>query len=443
MMKKKNIYFWILIILMIIVIVTSVLFLTRSPKITNIIFSEEISENETQVMTIEFTKYNPFKVQCKINDEEWIDSKDNKCVYEVKTGGYNIELKNLFNIVSTTENVVINGIKSIALESEKIYLALDETMKLNTIIETVGNADTSLIWNTSNSEIVSVENGEITGLKTGEANITVYSKNNKSYTTRIIVTDLIKPMILNDNKTVVPCNVYTEEEAAILDDILKTRIEMKGEGTRAALIETIRFLTLSFEYKIPYFFENGRLKNYATIRYVDGEGRYYKKGLYLSESKKTDILASFAGPSIWGCPLTNYDDSYGWGIGVKYPNGLDCSGFVTWALFNAGIDIGDIGAGIAFEVNDLSDVGEMHELTYEFANSGNFKVGDIIARDGHTALIAGIDEEYIYIAESLLKGVRIEKFSYKDKNSKLYRLYGYINKLDNIYNSDGLYENMW
>ena len=165
--------------------------------------------------------------------------------------------------------------------------------------------------------------------------------------------------------------------------------------------------------------------------------------MYISESKKENILASFVGPALWGCPLTNYDNSYGWGIGVKYPNGLDCSGFITWAFLNSGIDVGDIGAGVAYGVKDMSDYGEMHELTYEYANKKEYKVGDIIARDGHTAVIAGIDDEYIYIAESLLKGVRMEKFSYKDKNSKLYRLYGYINTLDNVYKSDGIYEDMW
>ena len=179
------------------------------------------------------------------------------------------------------------------------------------------------------------------------------------------------------------------------------------------------------------------------MHYVDGEGRYYNKGLYLSNSKKSNIKASLAGPSIWGCPLTNYDTSYGWTYKGKYPNGLDCSGFISWALYNAGIDVGDIGSGVTQGQDDISDLGEMHELTYEFANSDKYKVGDIIARDGHTAMIAGKDDENIYIAESLLKGVVIEKFSYKNKNSKLYKLYGYINTLDGLYKSDGDYENMW
>ena len=108
-------------------------------------------------------------------------------------------------------------------------------------------------------------------------------------------------------------------------------------------------------------------------------------------------------------------------FGAKYPNGLDCSGFVSWVFLNAGLDIGDIGSGVTEGADDISDIGVMHELTYEYANNGDYKVGDIIARDGHTALIAGKDDEYIYIAESLLKGAVMEKFSYKDRNSKLYK----------------------
>ena len=439
-MKKKT---WIISILVFIIILLIAGYLCNPPQIKKINLSDEISEKDTKQMIIEIKTNNPFITKCRINKGKWVNAKNNKCYFDVKTDTYEIEVKNLFNVIKVKENIVVNGVKSIALESKKIYLALGEKLKLHTIIKTVGEADETLKWKSFNNDIVSVEDGIITGNKVGTAKIAVYAKNNREYETEIIVTDLIVPMEINNKKKTVPCNHYTEEEAAILDDILKTRIETKGEGTRAALIEAIRFLTLSFEYKVPYFFESGRLANYGTIKHVDGEGRYYKKGLYLSESKKKDITATFVGPAIWGCPLTNYDDTYGWGFGVKYPNGLDCSGFVTWALLNSGIDVGDIGAGITPGVKAMNDVGETHQLTYSYVNKKEFKVGDIIARNGHTALIAGIDDEYIYIAESLLKGVRIEKFSYKNKNSKLYTQYSYINTLDEVYNGDGIYNNMW
>lgn len=439
---KKIRWIFITIVILITIGVLS-LFLFTKPKITKIKLSDTLNENDTKTMTVYVSSINPFSTKCKINDGKWINAKFGKCKFDVKSGSYDIKVKNLNNETRKIEDIDVSGIKSFELEGEKTYLALNETMKLTKILDYVGNPDTSINWSSDNKDIVEVNDGKVTGKKVGEANITAITSDGKKDTIKVIVTDVIVPRKVDMNKKKITCHYYSEEEASLLDDILKTRIENKGLKTRAALIEAIRFMALSLEPKIPYFFENGRLEPYGRMHFVDGEGRYYHKGLYLSENKKEDIEASFAGPAIWGCPLTNYDTSYGWTWGAKYPNGLDCSGFITWALYNAGFDIGDIGSGVTEGQADVSDLGEMHELTYEFANSGDFKVGDIIARDGHTAMIAGMDEENIYIAESLLKGVVIETFSYKNKNSKLYKLYGYINTLDEFYESDGNYENMW
>lgn len=66
---------------------------------------------------------------------------------------------------------------------------------------------------------------------------------------------MIRKPELDDKKKFLPCHAYTEEEAHIIDEALRTRVLNKGEGTRAALIETIRFMTLSFKYKVSYFYE--------------------------------------------------------------------------------------------------------------------------------------------------------------------------------------------
>jgi len=441
--KTKNKKIIIIIIVLTITTILLSILLFSKPKITKIKLSTELNKDNTKTMTVYITSINPFTTKCKINNKKWTNVKFGKCKFNVTSGTYNIKVKNINKIIEKKEYIDVSGIKSFELEGEKTYLALNETMKLTQIMDYVGKPDLSIKWSSDNEDIVTVKDGKVTGIKVGEANITAITSDNKKDMIKVIVTDVIVPRKIDMKKKKISCHEYTEEEAKLLDEILKTRIENKGLKTRAALIEAIRFMPLSLENKIPYFFENGRLEPYGKMNYVDGEGRYYKKGMYLSDSKKDEIIKSFAGPSIWGCPLTNYDTSYGWTWGAKYPNGLDCSGFITWALFNAGFDIGDIGSGVTTGQADVSDLGEMHELTYEYANSGKFKVGDIIARDGHTAMIAGIDDENIYIAESLLKGVVIETFSYKNKNSKLYKLYGYINTLDNFYESDGNYQNMW
>ena len=334
-----------------------------------------------------------------------------------------------------------DGVKSIKFKVDTFYLAIGESEKLNYDIES-SKDDYKLTWSSENEDIVSISDGKIVGVNLGTSVVTLKSESGKKAEVSVTVTDLIRKPELDDKKKFLPCHAYTEEEAHIIDEALRTRVLNKGEGTRAALIETIRFMTLSFKYKVSYFYENGRMHE-SGVRKADGEGRYYHKGLYLSEDKFKDIKASHKGPAIWGCPLTNLQDHNRYKPGAKMPNGLDCSGFVTWSLYNSGLDVGDIGAGINDRHKDMSDVGEMHSLTYEYANSGDYKVGDVIARWGHTALIAGKDSEYLYIAESLLKGVRIEKVSYKNPNSSLYKYYAYINKMDKEYSKNDDYMDMW
>lgn len=334
-----------------------------------------------------------------------------------------------------------DGVKSIKFKVDTFYLAIGESEKLNYDIES-SKDDYKLTWSSENEDIVSISDGKIVGVNLGTSVVTLKSESGKKAEVSVTVTDLIRKLELDDKKKFLPCHAYTEEEAHIIDEALRTRVLNKGEGTRAALIETIRFMTLSFKYKVSYFYENGRMHE-SGVRKADGEGRYYHKGLYLSEDKFKDIKVSHKGPAIWGCPLTNLQDHNRYKPGAKMPNGLDCSGFVTWSLYNSGLDVGDIGAGINDRHKDMSDVGEMHSLTYEYANSGDYKVGDVIARWGHTALIAGKDSEYLYIAESLLKGVRIEKVSYKNPNSSLYKYYAYINKMDKEYSKNDDYTDMW
>lgn len=334
-----------------------------------------------------------------------------------------------------------DGVKSIKFKVDTFYLAIGESEKLNYDIES-SKDDYKLTWSSENEDIVAISDGKIIGVNLGTSVVTLKSESGKKAEVSVTVTDLIRKPELDDKKKFLPCHAYTEEEAHIIDEALRTRVLNKGEGTCAALIETIRFMTLSFKYKVSYFYENGRMHE-SGVRKADGEGRYYHKGLYLSEDKFKDIKASHKGPAIWGCPLTNLQDHNRYKPGAKMPNGLDCSGFVTWSLYNSGLDVGDIGAGINDRHKDMSDVGEMHSLTYEYANSGDYKVGDVIARWGHTALIAGKDSEYLYIAESLLKGVRIEKVSYKNPNSSLYKYYAYINKMDKEYSKNDDYTDMW
>lgn len=429
---------------------TTFIIIYGSPKIKSVNISSDINGDNTRTITM--TIHNPFQmpVQCAISEKEevsdelkWIKSYDNKCTFNVNSGSYYLFIKDKHGKVYKlkTDKVKIDKILDLALNTEFIYLTLGETYQISGEVTSIGEVDKNLTYTSNNEEIVVVDNGLVTPVGNGETEIVVKTSSDLEKKVKVIVTDLYKKASQDNNTVKLPCKIYNDEEAQRIDSILEYKINQAGYKTRGAVVAAARFIVLEFPYRVPYFFENGRLNNYDGKNYVDGEGRYYKKGMYLSESKFSYIKASFAGPVIWGCPLMNYQDEYGYVPYQKYPNGLDCSGFVTWTLYNAGFDVGDSGAGDTYRDDDIGDLGEKHELTKDFVYNGSYKVGDLIGRDGHIAIIAGLDDENIYIAESLVGGVVIKEFA---KNGyQLYNLYGFINTMDEVYEEEGIYTNMW
>lgn len=421
-------------------------------KIDSIIISDAINDDNTK--TIEIKINNPLnkKIYCLISenseltgtDTNWIEEKKDKCSFNVNAGKFYIYIKDeKGNIIKEkTNQVKINKILDLTVNTSKIYLTLGETYQLSSEITSIGEVNEEITYTSLDNNIVTVENGLVTPITNGTTKIAVSTTNNIVKEVDVIVTDLYKKASQDNNKNKLPCGIYTKEQNDMLDDILKFKVrEAGGERTRGAVVATSRFLVLEFPYRVNYFFENGRLNNHDGGNYVAGEGRYYKKGLYLNKDRFQYLEAISYGPATWGCPLTNWQDEYGYKPGVKYPNGLDCSGFVTWVLYNAGLDVGDSGAGDTYRDDDIGDLGVHNELTKEFVLNGSYKVGDLIGRDGHIAIIAGIDDEKIYIAESLVGGVVIKEFA--KNGTELYNLYGFINNMDEYYIGEGNYTNMW
>lgn len=326
---------------------------------------------------------------------------------------------------------------------DKLYLAVNEKKEINPDVKVIGDGF-DISYKSKDKKVVSVNKNKVAGKKRGKTKLEIYVNDNKAGEIDVEVTDLIvkRPKKFDKSKPYLPCKKYTLEESKKLDDILKTKIEnVGGYGTRAAVVEAMRFLLLDFRYRIDYFFENGRLV--GGVNYVDGEGRYYHKGLYLHSSKFNDIKKSLSGPAIWGCPLRNFEDYPPKFIEGGYnSNGLDCSGFVSWTIYNGGFDVGDRGAGDSLEDDtELNDVGEKVKLTDELMNSGKVKAGDILGIWGHIAIIIGIDDDNVYVAESLWTygGVVINTY---DKD-KLDDKFVQVVLMDDIYKEGGLYTDMW
>ena len=213
-----------------------------------------------------------------------------------------------------------------------------------------------LKYTIDNTDIISFDKGVISSNNAGNSKLLI-TNDEEVITLNITVTDLLEKANINNNKSYLRCHSYSDEEAALLDKYLEYRINEKGYLTRAGALEAVRFLTLNFPFRLKYFYENGRLdRSNSFFDYVDGEGRYYHKGLYLTDNKVSDLKATLRGPQPWGCPI--YNDT----TKTNNPNGLDCSGFMTWALVNAGYDPGDVGAG-RNNYNDITDIGDLVEFT--------------------------------------------------------------------------------
>lgn len=374
------------------------------------------------------------------SDIKWVNASDNKCMFLIDSNLREVYIKKgIF-----TRKFMVSDLLLGDIVSKKIFLAVGEEKKITLDINITSDKK-KFVYEAVDKNILSISDDKVVGNKKGVTKIKVTINNKYIRYIDVEVTDLIvkRPSKFNKNKKNLVCKQYSKEEASKLDEILSNRIEgVGGYGTRAAVVESIRFLLLDFPYQIEYFFENGRLS--GGVHKVDGEGRYYHRGLYLSTDKYKDIDPSYVGPSMWGCPLKNFED---WGStfkkGMYKPNGLDCSGFVSWAIYNGGYDVGDRGAGDNEKDNsELNDIGgKKVKITDEFVKSGKLKAGDIVGIWGHIAIVAGIDKDNVYVAESLwtFGGPVINTY----KKNKLDDKFVQAVLLDEVYKKDGLYTEMW
>ncbi len=375
------------------------------------------------------------------SDPSWVGFNNGVATVNVDFSDVNIfVMDEKGTISSSTESVSIDKVYGVNISQQPVYLALEDSTNLQAEVVYLGEVDTTVLWSSSDSSVASVNDGVVTAMSNGVATITATVGGIVSNELTVTSTDLINIPDVDRVRPYLEGEVYTMEQAHLIDEILASRIDEAGFGTRAGALAAARFMMLEFPYRLHYFFENGRLSPNPGRPTADGEGRYYHIGMFLSEDKYDGLDPIRFGPAYWGLPLLNFQEEQIWVAGRQYPNGLTCSGFVSWALLNGGFDVGDMGAGNEYWDNDLCDLGEWASPTLETIDSGIAKPGDLIGWDGHIAMIAGWDEQNIYVAEtySQIRGTRMtviprEKFDYQ--------LYEYIVLMDDVYLEDGEYTN--
>lgn len=373
-----------------------------------------------------------------VNDS-WVLTSNNEVSFKMEKMQYYAYLKNEDDKIFEIKEINTMGrVTSLTTSKQKVYIAIKGNYKVDAKYETIGVVNDTLTWYSDDESIATIdETGKIKALKKGNTKVHAKIKD-KIADIDVIATDLIvvRPKLYNNKKKYLPCGKYNKEENDLLDEILKDRINDVGYKTRAATVEAARFLALEFPYKIRYFSENGR----ASTNGVDGEGRYYHVGLYLDSSRYKNIGKKANGPKTWGCSLYSRP-SHG-----RRPNGLDCSGFVSWVMLNGGFDVGDIGAGLAPHL-DLTDYGKRTKFNASVVSSGKVKVGDLLSsggvNGGHIAIIAGEDDKYYYVAESLWTPPNVAVIIKPYSKKTIFNRYFYVMLMDSYYKEDGKLTKMW
>lgn len=140
------------------------------------------------------------------------------------------------------------------------------------------------------------------------------------------------------------------------NELIAENVEDAGYGTRAgvvaAAVTLIAELGNNYGVKVPYYWGGG---------HYDG------------------VVVGALG--YWGstqCHTTANGQSYNY-------CGLDCSGFVPWAIKNGGFNKG---VGLASDFQYMDGANKV-----KLSNSPVMQPGDLLESDGHVILIVGIDEE--------------------------------------------------
>ena len=159
------------------------------------------------------------------------------------------------------------------------------------------------------------------------------------------------------------------------NDGLTQAVKKAGLKTREGVVAAAIYLSSQIPVDIPYFYGGGHTSNGKSLIGVSND---------------------------WGCERTMgsaVPDSYQQNAGSKYPNGLDCSGFVAWSILNGGYYSGS--GGLQFNANStLNSVGGIPSTTISLPQAkGKVKPGDLLHKTGHISIIVEVHDDKVVIAE--------------------------------------------
>ena len=207
--------------------------------------------------------------------------------------------------------------------------------------------------------------------------------------------------LTSDGDTIInePLDKFLEKNGSSIEEfngLIEKNVKDAGFGTRAgvvaAAVTLIAELGDNYDAKVPYFWGGGHgaIASGALGNWGSNECSTYANGHHYNRC------------------------------------GLDCSGFVAWAIANGGFKVSPAGAASYY-----STIGGGKKTSIS-SSSPTMEPGDLIANSHHVVLIVGVDEasnSYIVAhASGIESGVLFGKWSYSYVASEYYGV-----KLDSYY----------
>ena len=167
----------------------------------NIKYSNDINENKEYIVTVEYKSKNNKDVVCSLDNINYKNI--DECTFNLKKGEYNLYLRKNDKVIKEkfkVEEKFLGTFSSTIDVLDTYYLAVNGKKKFNFTFDYKEDFDKTVYYEITNTDVLKIENDTMYGLKTGTSEVIVTLKDGNTKTYNIVVTDLITPPTINNDK---------------------------------------------------------------------------------------------------------------------------------------------------------------------------------------------------------------------------------------------------
>ncbi len=225
-----------------------------------------------------------------------------------------------------------------------------------------------------------------------------------------------------NNENTIQCGTGSQYNTGLMN-----AVRTAGFKTRSGVVAAALYLSSHIDVHIPYFWSGGHTHEYNGYK---------------------DYGDNLIGvPSKWGCDVEiptykgSSDANRKQKNGTVWPFGMDCSGFVNWAIMNGGYYSGSTNdkAVPSTDTTVFTKLAGVKVDSIKAENAqGKIKPGDIAFKSGHVGIVVEVNDNSYKVAEeqNTAKGLRVNEYSYG-------KTFTDIVLMDNFYNNYNKDKSLW